>query len=381
MSRAVAIALLGCGGCLFPAADATHRYACGTDTDCPSGYCASDGHCASGVRPARDGGPDARADAGLDAGADAGPDAGAGAGGACLAPSCASSSAFQLCDGGLVSCAGNEVCDYGACVAPCAACGAGVCDVAENACLSLNHCPCDAGLLCAGTLCAPPPLAGSVACGLSPAPPDAGAPLTVSGLVTAFPAGSPVALDGGTVTFLFDGGQLSALIQPSLGDAYRYSIGPLPEGPATALVQGAGLVPTYFPNLLLSPSPNQELDLPAVVPSAFVATLPTATAPGHLIWVGQAICGTSYLSGYTVGCSPAAPFVGNYVAGTDGPTLGSGTSSDPALGEFAAWDAPRAVTSYELEVSGPTPVLQGTFAPPGDGGTVAVALIYPNFCQ
>jgi hypothetical protein len=318
-------------------------------------------------------------------------------------PTCATSRGLLLCDGGVTPCGSGLACDYGACVSQCSGtqtCDAGaICDTSVNACVLTQACSdgggCPVGAFCGAGVCmSAPPVGSSVgACTL----PDGGGMVLVEGPVALFPLRNAAATleDGGTVTFFNDTQTLKSvpIVPEPTGTVHvpSYSIN-VPVGTWTALVQQAGVLPTYFPGIEVQSSEvgsSAQVSLETVVALDSLPSFPGVTPQaGHIYWVGLATdCALSgFLGGYTVGLSPAAPELG---------FIGSGLGLDPSLtsssslgyGEFFAVDAPYAVTQYTLALGlssgSPIVLMSGTFTPPtfSPGQTIAVALIYPNFTQ
>ncbi len=386
-----------CAGCVVGNLDLTGK-ACDGPHPCADGF-----DCVAGLcEPAE-------AATGTDSGISPPPPDGGGTDvGSCTAPPTCTSDhlGLRFCDGGVQPCGGGSACDFAACQTACGSggsCPSGAsCDEAANACVASFDCSggggCGQGAICLASVCLAPPDAGP-----GPGAPCAGEGdggiVTVSGVVTLFPLADAASSlgDGGTVTFFYgaDGGATAmALIQQFVNGLPGYQI-ELPPGPATALVQGPGLIPTWFPGLTIQPSATGAgtLLLETVVSADFAASLPSQVGfspdRGHLIWVGRAApldpgCtpASHFLGGFTVGLAPAPGFLGYYR--DDGTLSTSLGSSDPGLAEFIALDAPYAPTRYAIGVStssGPAALLAGTFTPPpfATGQLAAVSLVYPNF--
>ncbi len=384
-SRRAAALLLPLAACVAGSLDLSGK-GCDVNHPCVDGFTCAGGLCQpSGAAPLVDAGPQ-----------EAGPACGCSPG----------HHSVLFCDGTSAPCPAQAPCDLGSCLAACApdgSCAPGaVCDEASEACVPAPECgppQCGGGEICVAAVCVAQPGGGaSPACGAAA---DGGV-VELSGVIALFPFSEAAdsLLDGGTVTFFpeGDGGALLVPVAPQ-GDLPGFSAN-LAPGSWTVLVQGPGVVPTYFPGLSLSPSVDgrASLLLDAVVPEGFVASLRGQAGPppdpAHLVWVGRAATldpdcrlDGGFLGGYTVGLSPAPGWLGYYAQTDAGASVAASPSrSDPAMGEFVALDAPWAPTRYVLAIGAgdgsAIPLLSGTFVPPqNDGEGAAVALLYPNFTR
>ncbi|HUB09194.1 MAG TPA: hypothetical protein VMB50_19465 [Myxococcales bacterium] len=330
----------------------------------------------------------------------AGPSGGTGGdAGPCAAPVCSGAGALLLCDGGIVSCAAGNGCDYGACAPLCrpdGGCAAGqVCDQSPKICVGDNGCTGVSCTLPSGTvgacvlgICTPLPQAASETDCVDGGPlaPDAG-PVSVNGILATFPgAVETSALAGGTVVFSATGVQPQQAAITLSGSGITGFTLALQPGVWTVTVTAPGVaVPTIFPNLVIQ-APRNGTQVTMLLPDVVPVGLAASTQAGHIVWVGTAGgCGAqsqAYVGGYTVGFSPAPPAV-EYYAADNGFVLDADLrASSLGAGAFIASDAPYAVTQYVMAVAGsPTDqvLLSGTFTPPPDTGqTLAVALLYPN---
>jgi hypothetical protein len=400
---AVALAV---GGCFVGTLDLGAGFACDTGSHpCTNGYsCVFVGDAGVGTCVAQGLGTSGGSTSGGSTGSSG---TGTSSGGPCSGvPTCAAGGGLLLCDGGVQPCGTGLTCDYGLCLPRCSAsqqCDAGaVCDTSVNACVAAPSCStdggsCATGEFCAASVCTPvPPVGGSVG---SCTFPDGGGMVTVEGPVAVFPGRNGVESleDGGTVTFFNDTQTLAPVpIVPEPTQLYpSYSIA-VPVGTWTALVEQAGVVPTYFPGIEVRSSAagssaqiplETVVELDAMLPLPPLPTFPGVTPQaGHIFWVGLATnCPDNlFLGDFTVGLSPPAPELG-YLGGQY-QLDASLTAGSASVGEFFAEDAPYAVTRYALSIAsgaGTTVLLSGTFTPPtfSAGQTIAVALIYPNFTQ